>query len=90
MASQIILGIFFCKNENTFKLIETSEKLKNFYFNQSKKVDLDWIRKALKITNSFEINLKNIDNKRIHAELCLMQISYIGEKKKIKRNKKFK
>ena len=78
-------SLFFCKNENTFKLIETSEKLKNFYFNQSKKVDLNWIRKALKITNLFEINLKNIENKRIHAEVCLMQISYIGEKKK--RNK---
>ena len=74
-------NLFFCKNENTFKLIETSEKLKNFYFNQSKKVNLDWIRKAIKITNSFEINFKNINNERIHAEVCLMQISFIGEKK---------
>ncbi len=70
-------NLFFCKNENTFKLIETSENLKNFYYNQSKRVDLDWIRKALNITNSFEINFKNIDNKRIHAELCLMEISSI-------------
>ena len=74
-------NLFFCKNENTFKLIETSEKLKNFYFNQSNKVNLDWIRKAIKITNSFEINFKNINNERIHAEVCLMQISFIGEKK---------
>ena len=74
-------NLFFCKNENTFKLIETSEKLKTFYFNQSKKVNLDWIRKAIKITNSFEINFKNINNERIHAEVCLMQISFIGEKK---------
>ena len=74
-------NLFFCKNENTFKLIETSEKLKNFYFNQSKKVNLNWIRKAIKITNSFEINFKNINNERIHAEVCLMQISFIGEKK---------
>ena len=70
-------NLFFCKNENTFKLIETSENLKNFYYNQSKRVDLNWIRKALNITNSFEINFKNIDNKRIHAELCLMEISSI-------------
>ena len=74
-------NLFFCKNENTFKLIETSEKLKTFYFNQSKKVNIDWIRKAIKITNSFEINFKNINNERIHAEVCLMQISFIGEKK---------
>ncbi len=74
-------NLFFCKNENTFKLIETSEKLKTFYFDQSKKVNLDWIRKAIKITNSFEINFKNINNERIHAEVCLMQISFIGEKK---------
>ncbi len=74
-------NLFFCKNENTFKLIETSEKLKKFYFNQSKKVNLNWIRKAIKITNSFEINFKSINNERIHAEVCLMQISSIGEKK---------
>ena len=70
-------NLFFCKNDNTFKLIETSENLKNFYYNQSKRVDLNWIRKALKITNSFEINFKNVANKRIHTELCLMEISSI-------------
>ena len=80
-------NLFFCKNENTFKLIETSEKLKKFYFNQSKKVNLDWIRKAIKITNSFEINFKNINNERIHAEVCLMQISFIGEKKNTRKKR---
>ena len=80
-------NLFFCKNENTFKLIETSEKLKNFYFNQSKKVNLDWIRKAIKITNSFEINFKNINNERIHAEVCLMQISFIEEKKNTRKKR---
>ena len=80
-------NLFFCKNENTFKLIETSEKLKNFYFNQSKKVNLNWIRKAIKITNSFEVNFKNINNERIHAEVCLMQISFIGEKKNTRKKR---
>ena len=70
-------NLFFCKNDNTFKLIETSENLKNFYYNQSKRVDLSWIRKALNITNAFEINFKNVDNKRIHTELCLIEISSI-------------
>ena len=70
-------NLFFCKNNNTFKLIESSEKLKEFYLEQSNKVDITWIRKGLKIINTFEINFKNINNKRIHAELCLMQISSI-------------
>ena len=75
-------NLFFSKNNSTFKLIETSEKLKEFYLDQSRKIDLEWIRKALKITNSFETNLNIINNKRIHIEVCLIQISYIGEKKK--------
>ena len=86
-------NLFLSKNNNTLKLLETSEKLKNFHLEQSKKIDLDWIRKALKITNSFEINFKNVDNKRIHTELCLMQISSIeiedkniSEKKNIFKN----
>jgi len=84
-------NLFLSKNNNTLKLLETSEKLRNLYLEQSKKIDLNWIRKALKITNSFEINFKNVDNKRIHTELCLMQISSIeiediSEKKNIFRN----
>ena len=83
-------NLFLSKNNNTLKLLETSEKLKNFHLEQSKKLDLDWIRKALKITNSFEINFKNVDNKRIHTELCLMQISSIEiEEKKISEKKIF-
>ena len=75
-------NLFFCKNNNTFKLIEASEKLKEFYLEQSNKVDITWIRKGLKIINTFEINFKNINNKRIHAELCLMQISSIKKEGK--------
>ena len=75
-------NLFFCKNNNTFKLIESSEKLKEFYLEQSNKVDTTWIRKGLKIINTFEINFKNINNKRIHAELCLMQISSIKKEGK--------
>ena len=75
-------NLFFCKNNNTFKLIESSEKLKEFYLEQSNKVDITWIRKGLKIINTFEINFKNINNKRIHAELCLMQISSIKKEGK--------
>ena len=75
-------NLFFCKNNNTFKLIESSEKLKEFYLEQSNKVDITWIRKGLKIINTFEINFKNINNKRIHAELCLMQITSIKKEGK--------
>ena len=81
-------NLFLSKNNNTIKLLETSEKLKNFHLEQSKKIDLDWIRKALKITNSFEINFKNVDNKRIHTELCLMQISSIEVEEKNMSEKK--
>ena len=90
--SNHLRNLFLSKNNNTLKLLETSEKLKNLNLEQSKKIDLNWIRKALKITNSFEINFKNVDNKRIHTELCLIQISSIeieediSEKKNIFRN----
>ncbi|MFL2590875.1 MAG: DNA polymerase III subunit gamma/tau [Flavobacteriaceae bacterium] len=81
-------NLFLSKNNNTINLLETSEKLKSFHLEQSKKVNLDWIRKALKITNSFEINFKNVDNKRIHTELCLMQVASIEiEEKNISEKK---
>jgi len=81
-------NLFLSKNNNTLNLLETSEKLKNLYLEQSKKIDLDWIRTALNTTNSFEINFKNIDNKRIHTELCLIQIYSIEiEEKNISEEK---
>tara|TARA_B100001027_G_C16259395_1_gene328633 strand:- start:377 stop:2083 length:1707 start_codon:yes stop_codon:yes gene_type:complete len=81
-------NLFLSKNNNTLNLLETSEKLKNLYLEQSKKIDLDWIRTALNTTNSFEINFKNVDNKRIHTELCLIQIYSIEiEEKNISEEK---
>ena len=80
-------NLFFCKNNNTLKLIVTSDKIKDLYLEQADKIDLDWLKKALKITNSFETNFKNVDNKRIHAELCLIQISSIEREEKFKKKK---
>ncbi len=76
--SNHLRNLFFCKSINTLKLIETSEKLRDLYLNQSKKIDLDWIRKALKIVNSCEINLDKIDNQRIHTEVCLIEVTSLG------------
>ena len=78
--SKHIGNLFFCKYEITYRLIESSEKLKK-YHEQSLKIDLNWIKNALKISNSFEVNFKTVENKRTHAEICLIQISSINETK---------
>ena len=41
---------------------------------------------AITLINSFEINYKNVKNKRVHIELGLMQLASLhfdGEKKKV-------
>ncbi len=74
-------NLFLSKNDKTIKLVETSENLEKFYLDQSKKIDLDFINKSLKILNTFEINFNNVDNKRIHTEICLIEISSIKEER---------
>ena len=68
-------------------MIESYEKLKKKYHEQSLKIDLNWIKNALKISNSFEVNFKTVENKRTHAEICLIQISSINETKNIVKKK---
>ncbi len=79
-------NLFLSKNESTLKLIETSKTLEKIYLDQSKKIDLDFIKEALKILNTFEINFNKVDSKRIHTEICLIQISSI--RKEISNKKK--
>ena len=46
----------------------------------------EYLIDAITIINSFEINFKNVNNKRVHIELGLMQLASLhfnGEKKKV-------
>ena len=78
-------NLYLCKDPKTVALLEIGELLQTRYAEQAKGVDLNWLADAMELANSCELQYKNTQNKRLHIELCLMQIASLhfnGEKKK--------
>ena len=78
-------NLYLCKDPKTIPLLDIGERLQNQYATQTTTVALDWLADAMDLANSCELNYKNSQNKRLHVELCLMQIASLhfnGEKKK--------
>jgi DNA polymerase-3 subunit gamma/tau len=71
-------NLLVCKDPETVKLLEAGSNIKNKYLDQSKKCDQKFLLKALDISNRADINYKDSNNKTLHLEIALMQISSIG------------
>ncbi|WP_124981293.1 DNA polymerase III subunit gamma/tau [Nonlabens xiamenensis] len=76
--------LMVCKDERTIPLLELGEQTKAKYLEQSKKVDLAFLRKGIEIANDADFNYRASRNQRLLVELTLMQLASInldGEKK---------
>ena len=80
-----IRNLYFCKDPKTVALLEVGEQLQARYAEQCQQKDLQWLSDAMALANACELSYKQAHNKRLHIELCLMQISSLhadGEKKR--------
>ncbi len=78
-------NLYLSKDPKTLPLLEIGERLQERYAEQSKSVTLAWLADAMDLANNCQLSYKNSQNKRLHIELCLMQIASLhfnGEKKK--------
>lgn len=71
---QHLRNILVSKDTVTLKLLETSNTIKEQYFNQAAKCSIPYLLKALEITNDCDINYKTSNNKKLHIEIALMQL----------------
>lgn len=78
-------NLYLCKDPQTLPLLEIGEKLQAQFAAQAQQLSAPWISDALKVTNQSALQFKSLENKRLHVELCLMQLASLhfnGEKKK--------
>jgi DNA polymerase-3 subunit gamma/tau len=68
-------NLLVCKDKATISLLEVGEKIKNRYLEQSSASSLQFLIKALDINNKCDIHYKDSNNKKLHLELALMQMS---------------
>lgn len=82
--------LLVCKDASTVKLLEVGENIKAKYSEQSAACEEFWLFRALEITSKADIGYRASNNKRLHIEIALMQLSNIlnDEKKKSDRLKK--
>lgn len=67
-------NLLLCKNASTAHIIETSEKNKALYLEQTAKCSDDLLLCGLEITNDTDIQYKASKNKRLLVELCLLKL----------------
>jgi DNA polymerase-3 subunit gamma/tau len=67
-------NLLLCKNASTAHIIETSEKNKALYLEQTAKCSDDLLLCGLEITNDTDIQYKSSKNKRLLVELCLLKL----------------
>src|SRR5687768_17360857 len=75
--SEFLRNLLICKDERIAGLLEVVESFKARYLETAKKVSTSYLVSALNILNETEINYKAARNKRLHAELALIRLTYL-------------
>lgn len=65
------------KDNQTIKLLEVSENIKQKYLAQSNSTNLGFILTALNLANQCDLNYKNSKNQRLQVELALIKMCHI-------------
>ncbi|WP_232520954.1 DNA polymerase III subunit gamma/tau [Flagellimonas nanhaiensis] len=77
--------LLVCMHPDTLTLLEVGEDVKKQYQEQSKKMQKDFLLKAIDLANDCDLKYKSSKNQRLLVELTLMKLASItfnGEKKK--------
>jgi DNA polymerase III subunit gamma/tau len=73
--SSHLRNLLMCRDPRTVKLMDVGENIKQKYLEQAAKCPAGFLLKALDISNKCDISYRNSNNKRLHVELSLLQIS---------------
>jgi DNA polymerase III subunit gamma/tau len=77
--AEFMRNLLICKDERIAGLLEVVESFKKRYAEAAKKADAGLIVSALNILNEAEINFRQARNKRLHVELAIIKLCYLGQ-----------
>ncbi|MBN8858845.1 MAG: DNA polymerase III subunit gamma/tau [Sphingobacteriales bacterium] len=72
-------NVLVCKDEKIAGLLEVVESFKQRYADIAKKLSPSWLISALNILNEAELNYKGARNKKLHAELTFIKLTYLNQ-----------
>lgn len=73
-------NLLVCKDQATLSLLEVGDTIRNRYADQANLCGIMFLIRSLEIVSKSDIDYKISNNKRLHVELCLMQLCSIGER----------
>ena len=77
--AEFIRNLLVCKDERVAALLEVVEGFREKYIETAKKISPVYFIGALNILNEAELNYKAARNKRLHVELSLIKLCYLGQ-----------
>lgn len=77
--AEFIRNLLVCKDEKVAALLEVVESFKDRYIAAGKSTDTAYLISGLNVLNEAEINYKSARNKRLHVELALIKLCYLGQ-----------
>ncbi len=77
--AEFIRNLLVCKDEKVAGLLEAVESFREKYISTAKNIAPSILISALNIINEAEINYKAARNKRLHVELVLIKLCYLGQ-----------
>src|SRR5580704_4857941 len=77
--AEFIRNLLVCKDEKVAALLEVVESFKDRYVDAGRKMDAAYLISGLNVLNDAEINYKSARNKRLHVELALIKLCYLGQ-----------
>ena len=77
--AEFIRNLLICKDEKVASLLEVVESFKDRYIAAGKGADPAYLVSSLNVLNEAEINYKGARNKRLHVELALIKLAYLGQ-----------
>lgn len=77
--AEFIRNLLICKDERVAGLLEVVETFRQRYAETAKRTDTGYLVSALNILNEAEINYRAARNKRLHVELALIKLCYLGQ-----------
>ncbi len=71
--------LLVCKNPETVELIEVGENIKQKYLLQSAKCSVDFLLRAMDVSNNCDLSYRDSKNKRLLVELSMLKICNISK-----------
>ena len=84
--AEFLRNLLICKDERVAGLLEVVDSFRQRYAETARRTDAGYLVATLNILNEAEINFRQARNKRLHVEMTLIKLCYLGQALEITAN----